>query len=140
MGCVFLVLFVRALEGVGEGVVCSSVHSWAKSSSLASHSRPCSSISATISPVTHIRIFALDLVADFVIDNTCEADRLVVLELASRLWTQATAVELIQAILEVLPRSEGLRLISFISCNFPTLQTAVESCLRVQLIDLCHSA
>ena len=58
------------------------------------------------------------------------------LDLAGQLWNQDTADELVPAILEVLPRELGLRLVAIISVRFPLLCAALEQQLATKLICL----
>ena len=89
-----------------------------------------------ILPVTQIRVVALELVADCLLSCQDTIDIESALDLAGQLWNQDTADELVPAILEVLPREQGLQLVAIISVRFPLLCAALEQQLATSLISL----
>ena len=89
-----------------------------------------------ILPVTQIRVVALELVADCLLNSQDTIDIDSALDLAGQLWNQDTADELVPAILEVLPREQGLQLVAIISVRFPLLCVALEQQLAKTLISL----
>ena len=89
-----------------------------------------------ILPVTQIRVVALELVADCLLKSQDTIDIDSALDLAGQLWNQDTADELVPAILEVLPREQGLQLVAIISVRFPLLCVALEQQLAKTLISL----
>ena len=92
--------------------------------------------SAATLPLVHIRAAALDLVGDCLVGSDCNITY--AQDLASQLWSSGTACDVRPAILEILPRHSGLRLVSFIATNYPLVQIAVERELNANLVGLCR--
>ena len=90
--------------------------------------------SAAILPLAHIRAAALDLVGDCLVGSDCNITY--AQDLASQLWSSGTACDVLPAILEILPRYSGLRLVSLIATNYPLVQIAVERELNADLVGL----
>ena len=90
-------------------------------------------VSIPLSPRVHIRAVALDLLTEAV--HPSSSLQPYILELATRLWENSSAVHLLCSAAEILPETEALTLQGWTARNYPGVYLAF-----VQLQQSSHTA